>query len=305
MQNLFARFLTSGEVFIFIATFVAGLGWVASKEVIQVMPAAHFIGIRFLLAAIILLPFCFSDICRLSMTARLQALGLGILLNLSILIWIYALSMTDSMGEGAFIMSSAVLMAPLVSWVIFNQKPQSAFWFALPIAIAGIACLSLTQSWQIAKSQLFFIFSALLSSLHFSLNKHFTAKINTPPLMCLQMFGAGCLSYCLSLFQSHPPIEMTHTTWFWLAVSILLSTSLRYTLQTMGQHRTSTASASIVMIMEPIWVLLLSMLIYQEKLPPQKLIGCLLIITALLLFRYLHRRQLSRHSTISESSNSS
>lgn len=290
MRSRMRSLLAAGEFWIFTATLVAGLGWVASKEVIQVMPSASFVGYRYILAATVLVPLCWQDIRRLTRYVLLQALALGGLLGVAMLVWIYALGSSDSMGEGAFIMTTSILMAPLIGWSIFRQPLSYAFWVAAPIAAVGVACLSLTQGWQPEVAQLFFLGSALLLSLHFNLNKYLTGKINTLPLVCVQLFGAGVLSFVVACFRDDASAQMTGMTWLWFAVSVVISTSLRYVLQTIGQGRISTANAAIMMILEPIWVLLLSIAIYQEILPLQKLIGCLLIIAALLVYRGLSTR---------------
>lgn len=236
------------------------------------------------------LPLCWHDIRILDRTTILQALGLGVLLNIAMLIWVYALSISISMGEGAFIISSAALLSPLLAWALFRQRPDRAFWIAFPIALIGIACLSLTAAWRVEIAQLFFLSSAGIFSLHFNLNKHFTGKVRTLPLVCMQLFSAGCFSFVMSMFLPQQDIQMTATTWGWLVVVILLSTSLRYVLQTTGQYRISTASAAIMMILEPVWVLLLGMMVYGEQLPLQKFIGCGLIVVALLTYRRLAPR---------------
>lgn len=284
------KYFSGGEALLVLATLVAGIGWVASKEVIQHMPAPLFLGLRFLLAGLVLLPWCYHDIRVLSRKTLLQALTLGVLLSLAIQVWIYALSISDSMGEGAFIMSTAVLFAPLLGWLLFRVRPQRAFWLALPIAVLGVALLSLTDGWTVAVAQIFFISSAILISLHFNLNKHFSGKIRTLPLVCLQIVSAGCFSLLLSLFLTPQDFQMTPIAWGWFAVSIVLSTSLRYVLQTLGQSRLSNDSAAVLMILEPVWVLLLGMSIYQETLSLQKALGCSLIVLALVGYQRLKRR---------------
>lgn len=285
MHGKIRHFLASGEALILTATIVAAIGWVASKEVINGMASTTFIGWRFVLAALALLPWCWGDIRRLSLATIWQAFALGSVLSAAILFWIYALRISPTMGEGAFIMTTAVLLSPLVGWGLFRTPPPKAFWLTLPIAVIGIACLSLTDGWHPAVGQLLFLVSAFLLSLHFNLNKYFSGKIRVLSLVCLQLFSAGGLSLMISLFQRPDDKQMSIATWGWFATSVLLCTSLRYVLQTKGQHRISTSNAALMMILEPIWVLLLGILMYQESLPLQKIVGCALIIVALLLYR--------------------
>lgn len=275
----------SGEALIFVAAMMAGVGWMASKEVIRDIPITNFIGWRFILAALVLLPWCLPDIRRLAIKTIAQALLLGVVLAAALLLWIYALSISPSMGEGAFIMTMAILLAPMVGWGLFRTPSGAAFWMILPLAAGGVACLSLTDGWQIGVGQLVFLASAFLASLHFNLNKYLSGKIRILPLVCLQLFAVGGCNLLLSQLQDHGDTPTTFTTWVWFTVSVLLCTSLRYVLQTQGQHRISTSNAALMMILEPVWVLLLSIVVYHESLSLQKIIGCLLITSALLLYR--------------------
>lgn len=49
-----------GIIYLLIATLLAAMGWVASKFVVSHMPGDLFLGVRFVLASLILLPFAIS-----------------------------------------------------------------------------------------------------------------------------------------------------------------------------------------------------------------------------------------------------
>ena len=276
----------SGEQLILGATLFAALGWVASKQVIQTMPAYGFIGLRFLLAGIVLLPLCYKDLRRTQPVTLLKALLVGSVLGVALLIWIYSISISENLAEGAFIMSLAMLFAPLLAWPLYKQKPKRSFWMALPIAIVGMGLLSLTTSWQLATSQLLFLVSALLLSLHFNLNKQLTQYLKSLPLVCIQLFSIGLVGIVVSFFTEQWSTSFVDShTLLWFGISVLFATSLRYVLQTQGQKKVSTANASVIMILEPVWTLLLAMVIFGEQLEPQKMLGCGFILLSLFMYR--------------------
>ncbi|MCG7495677.1 DMT family transporter [Vibrio sp. Of7-15] len=276
----------SGEQLILGATLFAALGWVASKQVIQTMPAYGFIGLRFLLAGIVLLPLCYKDLRRTQPVTLLKALLVGSVLGVALLIWIYSISISENLAEGAFIMSLAMLFAPLLAWPLYKQKPKRSFWMALPIAIVGMGLLSLTASWQLATSQLLFLISALLLSFHFNLNKQLTQYLKSLPLVCIQLFSIGLVGIVVSFFTEQWSTSFVDShTLLWFGISVLFATSLRYVLQTQGQKKVSTANASVIMILEPVWTLLLAMVIFGEQLEPQKMLGCGFILLSLFMYR--------------------
>ncbi|MDU8924191.1 DMT family transporter [Pasteurellaceae bacterium LIM206] len=71
----------------------------------------------------------------------------------------------------------------------------------------------------------------------------------------------------------------------WLAASVLIATSLRFLLQTIGQKLCSISNAALIMLLEPVWTLILSAVLFSEVLSWQKLSGCGLILLALIIYR--------------------
>ena len=86
-------------------TALAGLGWIFSKETIQGLPPFGFVGLRFVVASICLLPFCFKSLKQLSLKQLTQAMGGGCILALALLAWVHAIAVSETLGEGAFIVS--------------------------------------------------------------------------------------------------------------------------------------------------------------------------------------------------------
>ncbi|NVC95747.1 DMT family transporter [Vibrio natriegens] len=266
-------------------TMIAALGWIFSKETIQGLPPFGFIGSRFTIAALCLLPLCYRPLLSAKVSDVLSACGVGLLLGSAVMTWIYAISISDTLGEGAFIMSLSMLFVPIVAWVMFRQRPQRVFWISLPIAVIGLACLSLADGWKQSASQLWFLGAALLLALHFNVNSKYSQKLPVLLLTCLQLFSAGCLGLVVSYFMESLPSEVDASIWWWFALSTLLATSLRYVMQTMGQKFVQAGNAALIMILEPVWTVVLSILWYGEVLTTNKLIGCMLILFSLVIYR--------------------
>ena len=111
------------ELLLLAVTVIAAFGWIFSKEAIEHLPAFGFIGLRFLLASLCLLPFCYRDLSQVKPIVLLKAFFVGSLLGCALLLWIYAVSISETLGEGAFIMTLSKLFVPLVAWSLFDDKP--------------------------------------------------------------------------------------------------------------------------------------------------------------------------------------
>lgn len=273
------------ELILLLTTLLAAAGWIFSKQAIQGLPLFGFIGIRFLLASLCLLPLCYRAFIKANPKDISKALSVGLILGCSILLWIYAISVSPTLGEGAFIMSLSMLLVPLIAWPLFNKRPPKIFWFSLPLAIIGLLLLSLQGDWQQSSSQIWFALSSLLLAFHFNFNGKYSQRIPTLLLTCLQLFVIGALGMIASLIFETQPSSVDSSIWVWVAFSILIATSLRYVLQTIGQKYCLPSIASIIMILEPLWVVTLSVLVYDEAMPISKIVGGSFILLSLLIFR--------------------
>jgi len=266
-------------------TGLAGLGWIFSKETIQGLPPFGFVGLRFLVASVCLLPLCFKHLKGLTLSLLLQAVGAGSILAAALLTWVHAISISETLGEGAFIVSLSMIIVPIVAWLLFKERPKRAFWFAMPIAVSGLAMLSLRDGWNSSIGQLWFLINACLLALHFNVNSKLAHKMPILLLTCVQLFATGIIALIASLMFETFPESVESSIWGWFAASALLATSLRYVMQTLGQKGSNPANAALIMLLEPIWTVILSITWYGEQLSTNKLIGCGLILLALVFYR--------------------
>ncbi len=272
-----------GEIYLLLTTLLAALGWGASKVVVGEVPGVLFIGSRFLIAGLILLLFCFKQVLALNWRQLTRLASLGVLLSLTLQLWVSAVSVSESLAEGAFIMSLSMLIAPIASWVLFKQSPNRAFWRSTPIAVLGLALLMLDGNWSFEASQLTYLLSALVASVHFVLNKRVLSEHNISPLpaICVQLMVVGVSGLLGAHSLDIALVTPSKQVIVWFAISTVVATSIRYLTMTLGQHKVNLEMAALIMILEPVWTLLLSLFWFSEPLATQKLIGGAVILLSL------------------------
>ncbi|MFQ2178663.1 MULTISPECIES: DMT family transporter [Aeromonas] len=269
-----------------LVTLLAAAGWLFSKEAIRELPPAAFIGSRFLLAALLLLPLAWLREPPPTRAQLVRAAGCGTLLGASLLLWVTAISQSDALGSGAFIMSVATLMAPLAAWGAFRAKPGRHYWLTLPVAIAGLLLLSSSTHWGVSLSLFWFLAAATTLGIQLAVHRHFAQSIAPTWLTCIQLAMTGLLGTLLSLLtEQWPEAGVSHGIWGWFAASVLIATTLRYWLLTHALSKMTTAHAALMMLLEPVWTLLLSTLFYSEPLGGAKLAGAGLVLGALVLYQ--------------------
>ncbi len=269
-----------------LVTLLAAAGWLFSKEAIRELPPAAFIGSRFLLAALLLLPLAWLREPPPTRAQLVRAAGCGTLLGASLLLWVTAISQSDALGSGAFIMSVATLMAPLAAWGAFRAKPGRHYWLTLPIAIAGLLLLSSSTHWGVSLSLFWFLAAATTLGIQLAVHRHFAQSIAPTWLTCIQLAMTGLFGTLLSLLtEQWPEAGVSNGIWGWFAASVLIATTLRYWLLTHALSKMTTAHAALMMLLEPVWTLLLSTLFYNEPLGGAKLAGAGLVLGALVLYQ--------------------
>lgn len=272
------------DLFLIMVTLIAACGWIFSREGISGMPVFAFLGLRFGCAALVLLPFCRGQ--RIPREQIIRVLISGAWMALTMCLWIYSVSTTPSLGEGAFIMSLSMLFVPLVAWGMMKVRPARAYWECLPLAFVGLGLLSLQFPVSFHASQGWFLLTAVVQSISFCYTSRCAREVPLLPLTAVQLGMTGVVGLVLSGLTETWTQPFTATTAMWLLASILIATSLRFGLQLQGQKHAAVANAAIIMVLEPLLTVIAAAMWYGEKLPMQKITGGILILVAQLWFRW-------------------
>ena len=266
-------------------TLLAAIGWIFSKEALNGLPPLLFVGIRFLMAGLVLVPFGFAQLKALPRADWRRASGVGVAFAAGMLCWILGLHHANHIGVGAFLTSLGVVLVPLVTmW--FGEKPARSVWLALPLAGAGIASLSLDSALVIGWGETFFMIAAVIFAFFFTLNSRAAGSVPIIALSAIQLVIVGCVALLVSAFTETWNFDQPTAIWGWLLASVLIATSLRFFMQTWAQGLAPASHTAVIMTLEPVWTALLAMVWFAESMTLMQLAGCGLIFSALLVSRW-------------------
>lgn len=274
------------DMLILFVTLLAASGWVFSKEALQGIAPLSFLGIRFLLAGMLLGVLCIPQFKNLTAQSWKLSLSMGALFSIALMIWVQGLFASNHVGEGAFITSLGVVLVPVIAKLFFKEELASSTWIALPVAILGLALLSLNDGFQFENGQLFFAGAAILFALHFNLITLAASKMPAFPLTSIQLMSAGFGALVVSFFMEQWPPVISQITWGWILASILLASAARFLIQTYAQSMASASHTAIILILEPIWVSIITAFWFDETMSWLQLSGCGLIFLALVINRW-------------------
>ena len=274
------------DVWLILVTLFAGLGWIFSAEALVGMTPLFFIGSRFLLAGAILVGFGWRPLHQLSLQDWRYALLTGVVMGLALCSWVTGLSLSDNLGIGAFIASLAVVFVPIVGRLLFGTSTSRSTWVAVAVSLVGLACLRLEDGFSLSSSDWFFLMAALISSVHFNLNTHFSKRIPALPMTAVQLSVTGLVALGLGTLLEPTPGLPELNILGWLLASVLIATCLRFWLQVKAQGLASASHAALILTLEPVWASLLGLLWFGQQMSLLQLLGCGLIFSALLISRW-------------------
>lgn len=253
------------------------------------MNAFLFNGVRFLLGAVVLVPLAgFSSRRReqsqpLHIRSSAGILLAGVLLFFGAGLQTLGLRYTTAANAG-FITGMYVVLVPLLLALIWRQMPDRRIWFAVGLAAIGLFLLSTGGSLRLAPGDGFEFAGAILWASHVILIGFLAQRVEALSIAIGQNLVCGVLSL-LTLFLVSGD-NLWHgliTSWWTIVYTGILSVGVGYTLQIIGQRLAPPTDAAIIMSLEAVFAAIFGWLLLGERLSATQILGCLLMVTAMVL----------------------
>ncbi|MCO4785362.1 MAG: DMT family transporter [Marinomonas atlantica] len=274
------------ELILVLVTVIAAFGWIFSKEALAGLPPIFFLGVRFVLAGLILFFVGARFFKGITWHDLKGAIMVGLVMGVAMMFWIIGLDQVSNLGVGAFINSLGVILVPVFARFLFNERPAKSIWFALPIAIIGLALLALGNGLAFEFAQLYFFIAAVTFAIQFNLLTRMSSRLHVLVLTSIQLITAGGLLLVISPTVEEIPQTVSLPIVGWFLASTVIATSLRFLLQTYGQSLTPASHAAVIMNLEPVWTALLAAIWFSEKMAALQVLGCGLIFVAMLVSKW-------------------
>lgn len=296
-----------GSIMLFVAACIWGCAFVAQREGMEYIGPFSFNAIRSLIGVIILLPIGYllkgrrqnqatnalveTKELRMKKRKDLWIAGAvcGLCLFFGASLQQFGIQYTSA-GKAGFITALYIIFVPIVGLVL-GKKHGKLIWLCIGIALVGLYLLCMKEGFKIEKGDLLVFLSAIVYTFHIISIDYFSQKVNGVFLSCFQFGVLGILSFVgMILFET--------ITWKQImACSIpllyagVLSCAVAYTLQILGQRSTKPTVASLIMSLESVVAVIAGMIILKEKLTLKELLGCSILLLAILLAQLPDKRE--------------
>lgn len=189
---------------------------------------------------------------------------------------------TDA-GKAGFITALYIVFVPILGRMFFKRKTSPVIWFCVLLAMVGMYLLCIKSGFTVALGDGLVMLCAVGFSVHILVIDHFIPYVSGVKLSCIQFLVAGVLSLPLMFTLEEPTIGIMLDAWIPILYCGIMSCSIAYTLQIVGQKHLQPAVASLLLSLESVFAVLAGWLLLKESMTAKELIGCLLVFIAIVL----------------------
>ncbi len=275
-----------------IVTLIWGMTFVIVQNAINFLEPLAFNGIRFLLAAVLLLLWLliFENEQRKQVNFKLIIHGtfIGFWLFLGYITQTIGLLYTTSSKAG-FITGLSVILVPLFSMLLLKQFPGRNAIFGVLIATIGLFLLTMTDVTALNIGDGFVFICAISFALHIIFTGKFSSKYPTLLLTFIQISTVALLSIVSSfLFEDwqktfQKEILFSQDVIIALIVTSIFATAFAFFIQTNFQKYTSATRVALIFAMEPVFAAVTGYFWAGDRLSYSALFGCILIFMGMIL----------------------
>ena len=283
-----ARLEILGALALLALTMGWGSTFFMTKDLLERVPVVDYLGVRFAIAAVVLLVIAPRSVRRLSGAQLWQSAGLGLVYGLAQILQTLGLDRTPASTAG-FVTGLYVVMTPLLAAPLLRQRIPGAAWVAVLLATAGMAVLSL-RGVEVGGGELLVLISAVFYALHIcGLGAWSTAETAMGcTIVQLLVISAVCL---IGAAPGGITLPDNGPDWARMAYMAAIVGALGMLAQVWAQAHLAPTRSAVIMSMEPVFAAFFAVLFGGESLTGRMLFGGAMVLAAMLLVELAPRRK--------------
>ena len=249
------------NVYLLVQTMMWGLSFIWTKNINAEMPTIAYLALRFIVAALVVVPFLVRKLRDALSPAFIRAsLVLGGLLFVSMALQIYGLNLT-SVTNSSFITSTTVLIVPILERLLFKKKLSPVLWAGCLVAFGGVAVLSGGLSLKLNLGDVLTLLCAVGFSLQILYSAKYGAEHPADTLGSTQIVVAAVLFAALWGIDGFNMQGFRPAFIFGIVFMGVVNTSAAFVGQVVALKYTRPTMAGLIYALEPIFATMFAMVI--------------------------------------------
>lgn len=285
---------SGGLICCLLAAFFWGTTFVAQDTAAKTIPAFTFLALRsFVGAAALLAVFLTKDAIAkkkgsyqppTKASSKLTWLGGALcglfLCSASALQQLGIASNTGSPGKDAFITALYIVFVPLFG-LFLGKRTAPHIYGCVAVALGGLWLLCMNGS-SLTTGDIQLIICSVLFACQMILVDHLGCRVDAVRLSAVQFLMVGVVSTVFAVILEQPTLSGVMSGWWTVLYAGILSSAVAYTLQIVGQQRTPTTLASLVLSLESVVAVIASMIALRLYPTLPEVLGMVLIFAAII-----------------------
>jgi drug/metabolite transporter (DMT)-like permease len=283
------------DLTLLLVSIIWGSAFVAQRIAGQQGSVYLFNGARYLLAALVVLPFAIragrlvgdpagggaNPTTAMSRAQYQWMFVAGFVLFVGSALQQLGVVYTTA-GNAGFITSLYVVLVPVVLFIGWRERFHWISIAAFVVAVVGAFFLSTGGGFEVRAGDVIELFSALFWAFHVIILGKYASKFNSMSFSAGQLMVCGLLNLGIGLFVE---VSMPWNLPLLGAIvyTAVFSLGLCYTLQIWAQRHTPPADAALILSLESVFAVISGWYLLNERLSGVQIFGCILIFIAVLL----------------------
>jgi drug/metabolite transporter (DMT)-like permease len=206
---------------------------------------------------------------RRDASARLGAIGAGLLLAVDLVLWNHAIAAVGA-GVATVLGNLQILFVAVVAWLLLGERPNRGFLVALPAVLAGVVLVSGLADHGGGGHPLAGIVYGMGTSIAYSgflliLRQTSTGTAHVAGPLADATAGAAVGALVLGLIFGGFRLEMPWASFGWLLLLSISSQTVGWLLITSSLPRLPAAVSSVLLLLQPAAALLLAAVVLGER----------------------------------------
>ncbi len=288
------------NIILLIAAAIWGSTFVVQHVSMDIIGPMSFTSARFFLGFLVVLPLALREwkkkkavVCEqksvvIAKKDLILMIVIGVILFTATIIQQYGIIHTSVTNAG-FLTALYVPMVPLLGLIIFRKRPHWITWIAIACSFSGTTLISgVDSSLQLGYGDALILTSTIFWGLHVLLVGLVAARTSMPlTLAAIQFAISAMIAAIFAVAMETLTLEILKSAFWFIAYAGILSVGIAFTLQVVGQAHTQPADAALILSMETVFAAIAGAFILEERLEFNGMIGCALILSAILMVEVL------------------
>jgi drug/metabolite transporter (DMT)-like permease len=286
------------DLTLFLVAMIWGTAFVAQRIAGQQNVVYLFNGARYLLAALVVLPF----VNRKGSVPRGQWKWMfvaGMMLFLGSALQQAGIVYTTA-GNAGFITSLYVVLIPVMLFLFWKEKPHWIAIIAVALAVIGAFLLSTGGRFVFQIGDALELVGALFWTFHVIVLGKFASRYDAMSFSVGQLAICGLLNLVIGIFVE-PIHSLANISLIGSIIyTAIFSLGIAYTLQIWAQRHTPPTDAALILGLESVFSVISGWIILHENLVLIQIFGCCLILFAVLLSQFKEWKPSSKIELVAE-----